>query len=254
MKKLFILLFLPTLLSAQQYNAAEQCAEAKQAAFNRQVIRDKNARIAFPGDATIDVNYYKIDINIDVPAKRLSGSTTVGFTAVQAANSFFLDLNNSHTVALVISKEGDTLTFDHTNNRIRISTQLAANQQKTVTVFYQGSPPSNNFGSFEFGTHGSNNAPVVWSLSEPYGAPDWWACKDNPYDKADSSDVWITMPQQFVSVSNGKLMQTVDSGNLRTYQWKNRNPIAHYLISVACSNYTQYNDYYKYSATDSMLV
>lgn len=250
MKKLLTLLLFPALLSAQQFTAAEQCAIGKQRAFDRQ---SKNARIAFPGDATIDVNYYKVDVNIDVVSRSLKGASTVAFTALKSSNNFFLDLNSSHRVDSVISS-GKALKYAHVSNRISIETDLSANQQKTVTVYYQGRPPSNNFGSFEFGTHGPQNFPVVWSLSEPYGAPDWWACKDNPNDKADSSDVWITMPKEFVSVSNGRLIQTVDNGNLRTYQWQNRYPIAHYLISVACSNYTQYNDYFKYSATDSMLV
>jgi aminopeptidase N len=250
MKKLFILLFLPALLSAQTFNAAEQCASNKQAAFDKQM---RNARVAFPGDASIDVNYYKIDVTIDVNSKSIRGASTVAFTALSAANNFFLDLNNSHQIDSVVS-DGKSLKYNHVSNRVTIEADLAADQQKSVTVYYQGRPPSNNFGSFEFGTHGPQNFPVVWSLSEPYGAPDWWACKDNPNDKADSSDVWITMPKEFVSVSNGKLMQTVDNGNLRTYQWQNRYPITHYLISVACSNYTQYDDYFNYSPADSMLI
>jgi aminopeptidase N len=250
MKKLFVLFFLPALLSAQTFNAAEQCASNKQAAFDRQT---RNARIAFPGDASIDVNYYKIDVTIDIKSKSIRGASTVAFTALDASSSFFLDLNNSHQIDSVVS-DGKSLKYNHVSNRITIETNLTADQQQSVTVYYQGRPPSNNFGSFEFGTHGPQNFPVVWSLSEPYGAPDWWACKDNPNDKVDSSDVWITMPKEFVSVSNGKLMQTVDNGNLRTYQWQNRYPIAHYLISVACSNYTQYDDYFNYSPADSMLV
>lgn len=252
MNKLLTLLFFPSLLFSQVQRATQQCASVKQNAVERQT---RNVRVAFPGEANIDVNYYKIDLNIDPTGRRIAGSSTVGFTALRRLNSYLLDLNNSHQVDSVVS-DGKKLPFTHANNIIRIepTVTIAANEQKIVTVFYQGRPPSNNFGSFEFGVHGPNNFPVVWSLSEPYGAPDWWACKDNPNDKADSSDVWITMPQQFVSVSNGTLTETLDLGNLRTYKWKNRDPIAHYLISVACSNYTQYDNYVRYSPTDSLLI
>ncbi len=252
MNKLLTLLFLPSLLFSQVQRAAEQCASVKQSSVERQT---RNTRIAFPGEANIDVNYYKLDLNIDPTGRRIAGSSTIGFTALNRLNSYFLDLNSSHQVDSVVS-DGKKLPFTHANNIIRIepANSIAANEQKIVTVFYQGRPPSNNFGSFEFGVHGPNNFPVVWSLSEPYGAPDWWACKDNPNDKADSSDVWITMPQQFVSVSNGTLIETADKGNLRTYKWQNRDPIAHYLISVACTNYTRYDNYFRHSPTDSLLI
>ena len=56
-------------------------------------------------------------------------------------------------------------------------------------------PGSSGFGSFEFGTQDGycqKESLMIWSLSEPYGASEWWPCKDTPADKADSSDVWIT--------------------------------------------------------------
>ena len=60
--------------------------------------------------------------------------------------------------------------------------------------------------------------PVIWSLSEPYGAPDWFPCQDTPADKADSSSVRITAPAQLVSVSNGKLVSTTTNADgTRTY-------------------------------------
>ena len=67
----------------------------------------------------------------------------------------------------------------------------------SVKVFYQGVTRPNGFGSFEFGTHGGT--PIISTLSEPYGTPDWFPCKDSPADKADSSDVWITVADNLIS-------------------------------------------------------
>ncbi|MEI9957609.1 MAG: hypothetical protein WDM90_15230 [Ferruginibacter sp.] len=50
--------------------------------------------------------------------------------------------------------------------------------------------------------------PVMWSLSEPYGARDWWPCKNWNDDKADSIDVFVTAPSQYTAASNG-LLQSV---------------------------------------------
>ncbi|MCW8996337.1 MAG: M1 family aminopeptidase, partial [Psychromonas sp.] len=85
--------------------------------------------------------------------------------------------------------------------------------------------------------------------------PYWWPQKDTPADKADSSDVWITVADNLIPVSNGTLESIVNNGNgTHTYYWKERYAIAAYLISLAITNYTQYNTYYNYSPTDSMII
>ena len=42
--------------------------------------------------------------------------------------------------------------------------------------------------------------PAIWTLSEPYGAKDWWPVKDTPADKADSADFWITVSTSLTAV------------------------------------------------------
>ena len=42
----------------------------------------------------------------------------------------------------------------------------------------------------------------------------------------------------FVTVSNGNLIEEINHGDgTKTYKWKNSYPIAHYLISLAMTNY-----------------
>ena len=64
-------------------------------------------------------------------------------------------------------------------------------------------------------------------------APDWFPCKDTPADKADSSDVWVTVADNFTAVSNGTLESVTNNGNgTKTFYWKNHYTIDHYLISL----------------------
>ncbi|OGU76007.1 MAG: hypothetical protein A2V93_06880, partial [Ignavibacteria bacterium RBG_16_34_14] len=127
------------------------------------------------------------------------------------------------------------------------------NEEFSVTVYYQGIPLATGLGSFVFDTH--NGQPSIWTLSEPYGASDWWPCKDTPADKADSADIWLTCNSDFIAVSNGSLIETVDNRNgTFTYKWKSSYPIANYLISLAISEYTVYQQYFNYSSNDLMPV
>ncbi len=47
---------------------------------------------------------------------------------------------------------------------------------------------------------------------------------------------------------------TPNGNGTHTYYWKNHYTIANYLISLAITNYTQYDTYYHYSPTDSMVI
>lgn len=233
------------------------CQHTRLNYFGSLAKSNRSARIQYPGDATIDINYYKLDLNITHTPNYLRGAVTVGLAAVNNNLSrFYLDLSDNMKVDSV--KTGSQkLVFTQQSNQLTITPVQALNQgQKlSVTVFYQGIPGATGMGSFVFGNHGAQNQPVIWSLSEPYGARDWFPCKDTPADKADSSDVWITASKQFVSVSNGKLEQTIDNADsTRTYRWRNRYPIANYLISLAMTNYVLYEQTYRAPSGESMPV
>ncbi|AFK04496.1 Peptidase M1 membrane alanine aminopeptidase [Emticicia oligotrophica DSM 17448] len=257
MKNIFKLLIVSLLSFSgfSQEDGASICADSKQQAFRR-FQATPNARVAYPGDDKIDVTYYKLNLNISHAQQYLKGEATIGFKLKLASNTCFLDLRSPLRVDSV-KLDGKRISFTQETSKVNLTFDktYSVGQALSVIVFYQGKPNTSSLGSFTFSTHGSSNAPVVWSLSEPYGSPDWFPCKDTPADKADSSDVWITMPSSFVSVSNGVLEKMVDNkDNTRTYQWKNRYPIAQYLISIACSNYIEYKNYFKYSDKDSMTV
>lgn len=113
----------------------------------------------------------------------------------------------------------------------------------SVTVFYHGNPQTTGFGSF--GTEVHNGAPALWTLSEPYGAADWWPSKNDLTDKIDSIDVHVITPLGNSIASNGVLMSEKPFGaNFTITHWKHRYPIVSYLIAIASTNYARFSDYY----------
>jgi aminopeptidase N len=148
------------------------------------------------------------------------------------------------------------VNFTHSSDKINIvlDSVYNLNDKFSLTIFYIGTPGNTGFGSFNF-FDSRKNKTTVWSLSQPYGARDWWPSKNDLADKADSSEVWITGSSYFNSVSNGVLTEIVSNPDgSKTYKWKNKYPIADYLISIAMCNYVEIKDYFHYSPTDSMLV
>lgn len=244
MRFIYVFLLLPFVGNAQLLTGGGQyCQEGKVRASGR-LAANARARVAYPGDARIDVTYYGLDLRLTYTPNYLRGAATIRLKSTTAnLSNFFLDVKPQLTVDSVTSA-GRRLTFARTTDQISITPlqPLNAGQAMQLTVHYQGNPASQNgFGSFAFATHGPGNAPVIWSLSEPYGASDWFPSKDTPADKADSSAVSITADKQFVSVSNGVLLGISDNADgTRTYRWRNSYPIAQYLISLAMTNYELY--------------
>ena len=263
MRFIYFLLLLPLIANAQLDNDAGQFCRAGKVRYFGRLATNPKARLAYPGDATIDVTYYGLDLRLTHTPNSLRGAATITFKSTTAAlTSFFLDLNSTTATTgeglrVDSVKVGNQkATFQHAQNKLTITLPqpLANGQSLTLTVFYQGVPNSSAQGSFRFGRHENNTEPAIWSLSEPYGSPDWFPCKDTPADKADSSAVRITAPARFVSVSNGKLVSTTDNPDgTRTYAWKNSYPIAQYLISIAMSNYEQFDTPFTYG-TQTMPV
>jgi aminopeptidase N len=189
-----------------------------------------------------DVHYYGIDIKLDFAKTYISGSTTLGIKSQTDMLSILIDLSAALKID-AINYNGTKAAFSRIGDQIRIEKTLKKDSLAIIEVIYQGVPKSASasFKSIDFSTHG-NNAPVIATLSEPFGASVWFACKNQLGDKADSAKINITAPASFVSVSNGILKEVkTNTDGTKTYKWVSQYPIAHYLLSIASSNYQNYD-------------
>lgn len=234
--------------------AQQQLQEIVKIEQEKNVSLLKGSDTQYPGDQTYDVKYYKLDLILSTQPNNLTGRVSVNLNPVIPIESLFLDLTNALTIdSVLVNNIPANYTTGSGKINITLNRVYNTNETITVLVIYHGIPSSSGFGSFSFGNH--NGTPAIFTLSEPYGSSDWFPCKDTPADKADSADIWITCAQEFYAVSNGKLIAEINNGNgTKTFKWKESYPIAQYLISLAITDYTIQNLWFRYSPTDSMPV
>jgi aminopeptidase N len=203
-----------------------------------------------------DARYYEINFGIDFTTEIINGYVQVHAASLVPGLSFIeLDLLDNMTVDSV-KMNGTALGFTHSGDLINITLDgtYDSSDAFSVYVYYQGHPTEGGFQAFAFGTHGSG-IPVATTLSEPYFARSWWPCKDYPDDKADSVDIIITHPDDFVCASNGLVESIVDNGDgTKTTHWKHRYPITTYLVCIGVTNYAEFQDWYYMQSGDSMPV
>ena len=213
-------------------NIAE--AEAKSAASK---IHFK----ANPNTSNYDITYHKLEFTVDPAITNIEGKVTTTFTALENMNTVTFDLDDNLTVTAV-TQNGNSVSFSqNANDELIITLQSVLNQgnSTSVSISYNGNPKSSGFGSFEFNNH--NGTPILWTLSEPYGALGWWPCKQDLNDKIDEIDVYITAPEQYTSVTNGIQQSAIISAGNKTTHFKHQYPIPAYLIAIAVTNYETYS-------------
>lgn len=204
--------------------------------------------------ADFDVKYWELDIDItDIDGQTVTGvvtmtseSTVDGLTEVQ------YDLHHN-MMADSVKMDGQSVVYQHDAEILSITLEGAydSGEHFTTVVYYHGSPGGS--GSFDWDTH--DEVPIISTLSEPEGAREWWPCKDQPHDKADSADVIITCPDNMTATSNGIMVSEVDNGDgTRTFHWHISYPITTYLISVAATNYQSFTDWYQPMEGDPMPI
>lgn len=192
------------------------------------------------GIPVIDITHQALHINLDPGKRYISGRVTTTFRAGENSLAhFYIDLHDHLTIDSIKGADGTLLTFqrsaDHMT-KIALTQPLPAGETSHVDIYYQGIPLENGLGSFVHTAHGTDS--IIWTLSEPYGARDWWPCGQNLTDKIDSLDLWITVPTGYRAASNGLLMSETPAEDDRVvFHWQHRYPIASYLVAVAVTNY-----------------
>lgn len=221
---------------AQSYNdELLQIAEAEmKSAFNLRTFT------ANANTGNYDVVYHRLDLNVNPAVQFISGSVTTNFIANEDMSSITFDLSNDLVVSSVI-KNGNSIPFTQNSDDelvITFPTPQLEGTTGSVIINYSGVPPADQE---SFVTSDHNGAPVLWTLSQPYGAKDWWPCKQDLIDKVESIDVYITAPSAYVSVSNGLEQSQVINGANKTTHFHHGYPIPAYLIAIAVSNYSVFN-------------
>ena len=178
----------------------------------------------------------------------LSGTVRMDASANESLDSALYELFSGYTIT-EIRVNGNTVDYSRTNSAIKVPVNAGQNEIFTIETDYSGTPPTAATNPLGGAGMSQDDSPtwgndVVWSLSEPFSAYEWFPCKQSLTDKADSSYFFITVPSNLKAGSNGLLEQVVDLGNgFSRYEWKHRHPIDYYLISVSVSSYIEYNVY-----------
>lgn len=187
-----------------------------------------------------DVKFYGLDVKVNNRSDQIHGNTTIlvevkrnSFSTLVFELHHFLEIDR-------VVVDGEEMSFTHTGDELYIDLNAPRDSGTLVTarVYYGGQTG----GGMVLETDEEWGIPVTYTSSEPFYSKDWFPCKENLADKADSVHLFITTDFGLIGVSNGIHTGTTyfPDGKVR-YEWKSNYPIAFYLISLAVADFTEYN-------------
>jgi len=207
-----------------------------------------------------DVTFYHLDIEVSHTSVQVGGTVHIhGKVVAPILDVFAFELIPALTISQFQFNGVNYSDFSRVGDNVLFPiAPLQQGSSFVASITYAGTPPTGGF--FRGVTNAFSNQwqkSVTWTLSEPFGAKEWFPVKQVLTDKADSVWVFLTSPAGTMAGSQGLLTNTVQLPNNKIrYEWKSKYPIVYYLISFAVSDYQEYNIYAKPSAMngDSLLI
>ena len=80
---------------------------------------------------------------------------------------------------------------------------------------------------------------MLWTQGETQHSSKWFPTIDRPNERL-THDIWLTVPDSMVSISNGRLLKQESLGNgMRKDHWKMDLPHAPYLVAIAVGDFAK---------------
>ena len=167
-----------------------------------------------------------------------------------------LELDAKSMLIHKVSMEGRELKFEYDGNKLKIELgkTYKKDDQYTVYINYtarpeevtqQGSAAITSAKGLYFvdpdGTD-PNKPTQIWTQGETEASSCWFPTIDSPNQKT-SQEIYMTVPSQYVTLSNGLLKEQKDNGNgTRTDYWKFDQKHAPYLFFMGVGEYSVVRD------------
>ena len=185
-------------------------------------------------DRDFHVKNIRLDIELDVPARRVAGTSTVTLTAINDGLRR-VELDAVDLTIRGVRGAGRALPFEHRDGKLAVTLPRAfkAGQELSLAIRYEGKPRKGLF-FIAPDRDDPKDQPMVWSQGESEDNKFWFPCYEAPNDKM-TSEVVVTVPRGWKAVSNGRLVEVTNGG--RTYHWRQDVPHVNYLIALAAAEF-----------------
>ena len=205
---------------------------------------------------TMDLLHMDLDLRFDWKSQQVIGKAKLRLTPYFYPQKIVvLDAQDFEfgRVAWMHKGQLETLSYRYDNQEIQIYLPEEASVEDTVAleVNYVAFPEKNSGeGSAAItDTKGlyfidpmdtiPGKPTMLWTQGETQHSSKWFPTNDRPNERM-THDIWLTVPDSMVSISNGRLLKEESLGNgMRKDHWKMDLPHAPYLVAIAVGDFAK---------------
>jgi len=209
------------------------CRRVAAEARDGKVFAEESAPEQQPRDREFHVKHLRLEIQLDVPNRRVAGTSTLTLTPINDGLRR-IELDAVDLAVKGMRGEGKALAFDHRDGKLAVALPKSykAGQEFTLAVRYEGKPRKGLFFIAPDKDYPKDQR-MVWSQGESEDNKFWFPCYEAPNDKM-TSEVIVTVPRGWTAVSNGRLVGVTGG---RTFHWRQDVPHSNYLIALAAAEF-----------------
>lgn len=234
---LLLSLLISSTALADSLHTCEHCAKHLLPAVTKLTPGRKYAR-----DRRVDIQHLKLDVTPDFTKRSVAGTMTMTFKPIalpldklelDAVDLAIADVQvtGAKLADKIVAEEKLTLVF---------ATPIAPGAEVSVSIRYSAEPTRGlYFRTPEMGYKPSDSQ--VWSQGEADLHRFWFPCYDYPNERF-TSEVICHAPKGMEVVSNGKLVDKKEVGELTTWHWLQDKPHVNYLIALAAGHFHKIED------------
>lgn len=198
-----------------------------------------------PNTLNYDLKYQRLELDLDPSQQFVSGTVTSHFIPRENISSIYFDLSNALSVSEVKYRGANVQFTQLSTKEVKIDfpANIPGATLDSLSIRYSGAPDTGGSAGDAFTISVQDGVAALYTLSEPYGAQEWFPTKQSLNDKIEKVDIKIRTPSQYNVASNGKLLsETLIAGGRKLTFWQHNYPIPAYLIALGITNYTKLND------------
>ena len=188
-----------------------------------------------PPDKEFHTEHIAIQLKVDLDKKQISGTCSTRLIPLRGGiRALHVDAREMRIVGVAL--DGERVPFEHDGNVLTVSPQgRLGTATHELKVDYSAEPRQGVY--FVSPDEKFPDKPIqAWSQGEPEFSRYWFPCHDHPNDKA-TSEMAITVPEGYVTISNGRLVSKEAQGGWVTFHWKEDVPHSAYLNSFVVGKF-----------------
>lgn len=225
-------------MNARRFARALLCLVHLLAVVPGLVAQQPDEEALYARSRDFDQRHIRLELRFDFPQKKVLGQATLRLAPLrEGLREIVLDSTGLTVESVTLA--GTSLVFRTAEKQLQVTLDRPYGPSDTLelVVRYQAQPRRGLF--FIAPDDAYPKRPrQVWSQGQPNDNRHWFPSYDFPNDKT-TSEVLVTIPADWVAVSNGRLVAVRENkaAKTKTWHWLQDKPHSTYLISLVAGEF-----------------